>query len=198
MQSQSPAHKIEESILSKAGVGIGIKTKQVVDDVITASTEFPMLWFLEGNNLRLDSDTVKKITTKLKKALPEGAFFNTRDGIRQIAKQDVEKYGSVNYPDIKYAYYNIEITYGVKRGSRFSTRTEMREFIIRLTYDHIYALDIPETKSMLDELDTYFAKYTTQDEVKLSPTYTIWSEIGGKYRIYSFKDLKKEFVATKQ
>ena len=198
MQSLSPAHKIKESILSKAGVGIGIKTKQVVDDVITARSEFPMLWFLEGNNLRLDKDAVNKITTKLKKALPEGAFFKTSYGIRQIAKQDVEKYGSVNYPDLKYAYYNIEITYGVKRGSRSSTRTEMREFLIRLTYDHIYALDIPETKSMLDELDTHFTKYATQDEVKLSPTYTRWTEIGGKYRVYSFKDLKKEFVATKQ
>ena len=198
MQSLSPAHKIKESILSKAGVGIGIKTKQVVDDVITARTEFPMLWFLEGNNLRLDKDAVNKIVNKLKKVLPKDAVFGRNYGIRQIAKQDVEKYYSVNYPDIKYACYNIEITYGVKRGSRFSTRTETREFLIHLTYDHIYALDIPETKSILDELDTHFAKYTTQDEVKLSPTYTVWSEIGGKYRIYSFKDLKKEFVATKQ
>lgn len=199
MQSRFPISKIEESILSKAGVGIWVKTKQVVDDVLTARTEFPMLWFLEGNNLRLDKDTVNKITTKLKKTLPEGAFFKSSYGIRQIAKQDVEKYGSVNYPDLKYAYYNIEITYGVKiGGSHNSTRTEMREFLIRLTYDHIYALDIPETKSMLDELDTHFTKYATQDEVKLSPTYTIWSELGGKYRVYSFKDLKKEFVTTKQ
>ena len=191
-----------ESILSSTKSGLKSfvwdKTKPVIDDVITARTEFPMLWFLEENNLRLDSDTIKKITNKLKKALPEGAFFNARDGIRQIAKQDVEKYGSVNYPDLKYAYYNIEITYGVNRGSRYSTRTEMREFIIYLTYDHIYALDIPETKSMLDELDTHFDKYTTQDEVKPTNTFTMWSEIGGKYRVYSFKDLKKEFVATKQ
>ena len=170
----------------------------VIDTVLNANSEFPMRWFLEENNLRLDNDVVKKIVNKLKKALPEGAFFKSSYGIRPIAKQDVEKYSSVNYPDLKYAYYNIEITYGVKiGGSHNSTRTEMREFLIYLTDDCIYALDIPETKSILAELDDHFSKYTTQDEVKLSPTYTIWSEIGGKYRIYSFKDLIKEFVAKK-
>ena len=193
-----------ESILSSTKSGLKSfvwdKTKPVIDDVITARTEFPMLWFLEGNNLRLDKDTVNKIVNKLKKVLPKNAVFGRNYGIRQIAKQDVEKYYTANYPDLKYACYNIEITYGVKIGGprNFSTRTEMREFLIHLTYDHIYALDIPETKSMLDELDTHFTKYATQDEVKLSPTYTIWSELGGKYRIYSFKDLIKEFVATKQ
>ena len=193
-----------ESILSSTKSGLKSfvwdKTKPVIDDVITARTEFPMLWFLEGNNLRLDKDTVNKIVNKLKKVLPKNAVFGRNYGIRQIAKQDVEKYYTANYPDLKYACYNIEITYGVKIGGprNFSTRTEMSEFLIYLTYDYIYALDIPETKSILDELDTHFVKYTTQDEVKLSHTYTMWSKLGGKYRIYSFKDLIKEFVATKQ
>ena len=201
MQSLSPAHKIKESILSKAGVGIGIKTKQIVDDVLNANSEFPMEWFLEGNNLRLDSDTIKKIVNKFRKALPKGACFGISDyGVPQIAKQDVEQYDSVRFTDPKYAYYKIEIEYAIRNSpsSYHMSQTEMEEFLVYLTEDYIYALDIPETKSILDELDTHFVKYTTQDEVKLTATYKMRSNIGGKYRIYSFKDLKKDFVATKQ
>ena len=192
-----------ESILSSTKSGLKSfvwdKTKPVIDKTLNANSEFPMLWFLEGNNLRLDKDTVNKIVNKLKKVLPKDAVFGRNYGIRQIAKQDVEKYYTANYPDLKYACYNIEITYGVKIGGprNFSTRTEMSEFLIYLTYDYIYALDLPETKKILDELDTHFVKYTTQDEVKLSDTYEMESKLGGKYRVYSFKDLKKEFVDKK-
>ena len=66
-----------------------------------------------------------------------------------------------------------------------------------MTEDSIYALDIPETKNILDELDTHFAKYTTQDKVEIVDKYSMESSIGGKYRIYSFKDLTKEFVDRK-
>ena len=66
-------------------------TKQVIDNVLNAHSEFPMLLFLEGNNLRLDKNTIKKIVNKLKKTLPEGALFGmTSYGIPQIAKQTVE------------------------------------------------------------------------------------------------------------
>ena len=194
-----------ESILSSTKSGLKSfvwdKTKPVIDDVITARTEFPMLWFLEGNNLRLDKDTVNKIVNKLKKVLPKNAVFGRNYGIRQIDKQNVEEYNSANSPNhLKYSYYKIEIEYAIRPlgKSRSVSRTGMSEFLIYLTEDCIYALDIPETKSILNELDTHFAKYVTQDEVKLTDSYTIWSKLGGKYRIYSFKDLIKEFVATKQ
>ena len=188
-----------ESILSKSGVGIGVKTKQVVDSVLSANSEFPMYWFLEGNNLRLDKDTVKKIVNKLKKALPSGALFGSSYGVPQIAKQSVEWYNTVKFTSTRYAYYKIEISYGIKPWGPYKgiSQTEMDEFLIYLTEDYIYALDIPETKSMLAELDTHFDKYVTQDGVKLTDTYKMKSNIGGKYRIYSFKDLMKEFVERK-
>lgn len=77
------------------------------------------------------------------------------------------------------------------------SQTSLIENIIYLTEDNIYALDIPDTKSILDELNIHFVKYTTQDEVKLSDPYEMESKLGGKYRVYSFKDLKKEFVDKK-
>lgn len=199
---------LKESILNSANhSGEGFKaqrrnemTKQVIDNVLNAHSEFPMLWFLEGNNLRLDNDTIKKIVNKLKKTLPKEAIFGmTGYGVPQIAKQKVEKYDTVNYPSRKYSYYKIEISYGTKPWGPYRgvAQTEKSEFLIYLTYDYIYALDIPETKSILDELDTHFAKYVTQDEVKLTDTYKMKSNIGGKYRIYSFKDLTEEFVDRK-
>ena len=173
--------------------------KQVIDKVLNASSEFRMLWFLEGNNLRLNKDTVKKIVNKLKRVLPEGALFGmTSYGVPQIAKQQTEWYDTVN--SYKYAYYRIEIKYAfrttVRHMNGMLTKT-LIEDIICLTEDSIYALDIPETKSILDELDTHFAKYTTQDKVEIVDKYSMESSIGGKYRIYSFKDLIKEFVDRK-
>ena len=168
----------------------------VIDTVLNANSEFRMIWFLENNNLRLDKDVVKKIVNKLKKALPEGAIFGRSYGIPQIAKQSVEKYDTVKFTSTRYAYYKIEISYGVEPWGPHKgvSQTEKSEFLIYLTDDCIYALDIPETKSILAELDDYFSKYTTQDEVKLSDTYKRKSVIGGKYRVYSFKDLTKEFI----
>lgn len=169
----------------------------VIDTVLNANSEFPMLWFLENNNLRLDKDIIKKIVNKLKKALPKDVRFGISSyGVHQIAKQDVEKYDSVRFTDPKYAYYKIEIEYAIRNSpnSYHMSQTEMEEFLVYLTEDYIYALDIPETKSILDSLDDHFAKYTTQDEVKLTATYKMKSKIGGKYRVYSFKDLTKEFI----
>ena len=207
MQSRFGDYKIEESILDSDEqvvkdtncAVVWNKTKPVIDGILNAASEFPMEWFLEGNNLRLDNDTVKKIVKKLKKALPERAIFGSSYGIKQIAKQYVEQYGTAKFTRPRYAYYKIEITYGTRPWGSYShvSETEMEEFLIYLTDDYICALDIPETKSILTELDTHFAKYVTQDEVKLTDTYKMKSKIGGKYRVYSFKDLKKEFIARK-
>ena len=198
---------LKESILSRSSHGgEGFKEqrrnemiKQVIDNVLNAHSEFHMLWFLEGNNLRLDKDTVKKIVNKLKKVLPEGALFGmTSYGVPQIAKQQAEWYNTVNR--YRYAYYRIEIEYAFRTTARHMngiSSTTLIEDIICLTEDSIYALDIPETKSILDELDTHFAKYVTQDEVEIVDKYSMESSIGGKYRIYSFKDLIKEFVDRK-
>ena len=175
------------------------KTKPVIDGVLNAASEFPMEWFIEGNDLRLDKDTVKKIVNKLKKALPEGALFGSSYGVPQIAKQRIEKYDTNKHANPRYAYYKIKIAYAYRTDLyRHSiSETEMGEYIIYLTEDYIYALDIPETKSILAELDDHFAKYAAQDEVKLTDTYKMKSRIGGKYRIYSFKDLIKEFIDRK-
>lgn len=159
-----------------------------------------MLWFLEENNLRLDNDVVKKIVNKLKKVLPEKALFGINQyGVHQIARQNVEKYNTVGPNNSRHAYYDIEIEYAIRplAQHRGISQTSLIENIIYLTEDNIYALDIPDTKSILDELDIHFVKYTTQDEVKLSDTYEMESKLGGKYRVYSFKDLKKEFVDKK-
>ena len=170
----------------------------VIDKILNARSEFPMMRFLEENNLRLDKDNVKKIVNKLKKALPEGALFGYKYGVPQIAKQIVVKYDTVKnaFTTPRYAYYKIEIEYAIRNSpnSYHMSQTEMEEFLVYLTEDYIYALDIPETKSILAELDDHFSKYTTQDEVKLTATYKLKSKIGGKYRVYSFKDLIKEFI----
>ena len=194
---------LKESILSRSSHGAeGFKEqrrnemiKQVIDKVLNASSEFHMIWFLERNNLRLDKNTVKKIVNKLKRVLPEGALFGMMSyGVPQIAKQQVEWYNTIN--SYKYAYYRIEIKYAfrttVRHMNGMLTKT-LIEDIICLTEDSIYALDIPETKSILDELDTHFAKYVTQDEVEIVDKYQLKSKIGGRYRVYSFKDLTKEF-----
>lgn len=193
-----------ESILNSTNSGLHApiwnKTKPVIDSVLSAFSEFRMGWFLEGNNLRLeDKDTIKKIVNKLKKVLPEGALFGSSYGIPQIAKQHVEKYNTSLHAHPRYAYYEIEISYA-RRTDFYRhgiSQTEISEYLICLTDDYIYALDIPETKSILDSLDKHFTKYTTQDEVKLIDTFMMKSKIGGKYRVYSFKDIKKEFIAKK-
>jgi hypothetical protein len=203
---------IKESILDDEDVLIGNakdfinwkiiydKTKPVIDDILNSPLEFDMGWFLEENNLRLDKDVVKKIVNKLKKALPKEALFGRIYGVPQIAKQRVEDYRSVNYANPKYAYYKISISYAfydTLRDTRRITQSSENEYIIYLTKDFIYALDISETKNILDELDTHFAKYVTKDDIKRDDKYTIESNIGGKYRVYSFKDLIKEFKNNK-
>ena len=195
-----------ESILSSTKTGLRSfvwdKTKPVIDNILNANSEYPMEWFLEGNNLRLDNDTIKKIVNKLKKVLPEKALFGMNQyGVPQIAKQTVEKYNTVGPNNSRHAYYNIEIEYATRTTDRHInsiSTTALIENIIYLTEDNIYALDIPETKSMLNELDTHFDKYDTQNIVNLTSTYYLESKLGGKYRIYSFKDLTKEFVALKK
>ena len=192
-----------ESILSSTKSGLRSfvwdKTKPVIDNVLNARSEFPMLWFLEGNNLRLDNDTVKKIVNKLKKVLPEKALFGINQyGVHQIAKQTVEKYDTARFTNSRCGYYCIEIEYAIRDENRKIRQRTLNEYIIWLTEDSICALDIPDTKSMLTELDSHFDKYDIQNVVNLTSTYSLESKLGGKYRVYSFKDLKKEFIATKQ
>lgn len=194
-----------ESILSSTKTGLRSfvwdKTKPVIDRVLNANSEFPMLWFLEGNNLRLDNDVVKKIVNKLKKVLPEKALFGMNQyGVPQIAKQKVENYNTVGPNNSRHAYYDIEIEYAIRplAQHRGISQTSLIENIIYLTEDNIYALDIPETKNILNELDTHFDKYDIQNVVNITSSYSLESKLGGKYRIYSFKDLTKEFVALKK
>lgn len=193
-----------ESILGSTKTGLRSfvwdKTKPVIDNILNANSEYPMEWFLEGNNLRLDNAAVKKIVNKLKNFLPENALFGMRQyNVHQISKQTVENWSTVKFTNPRFAFYRIEIQYAIRDDldSRIKTRI-LDENIIWLTEDNIYALDIPETKSILDELDTHFDKYDTQNIVNLTSTYSLESKLGGKYRVYSFKDLIKEFVATKQ
>ena len=195
-----------ESILSSTKSGlkpfVWDKTKPVIDNILNANSEYPMEWFLEGNNLRLDNDTIKKIVNKLKKVLPEKALFGMNQyGVPQIAKQRVECWNTSKTTNPRFAYYCIEIGYAIRNGLSFDNRIRSRiliEKLIWLTEDNICALDIPETKSILNELDTHFDKYDIQNVVNLTSTYSLESKLGGKYRIYSFKDLKKEFIALKK
>lgn len=196
-----------ESILSSTKTGLRSfvwdKTKPVIDKILNANSEFPMEWFLEGNNLRLDNDTIKKVVNKLKKVLPEKALFGINQyGVHQIARQHIESWNTARLTNQRCAYYCIEIEYAIRDENRKIRQKTLNEYIIWLTEDGICALDIPETKSMLNELDTHFDKYDIQNVVNLTSTHfpgsNIESNIGGKYRVYSFKDLIKEFVATKQ
>lgn len=193
-----------ETILTSTNSGLQAtiwnKTKPVIDSVLNSSSEFQVEWFLEGNNIRLDKDTTKKIVNKLKKVLPEGALFGYRYGIPQIAKQNIEGYGVIKHTNPRFAYYRIEIEYAYIWHEFFKSGVSTKIFVenlICLTGDYIYALDIPETKSILNNLDKHFSKYVIQDEVKLTDTYTMQSKIGGKYRVYSFKDIIKEFIDGK-
>ena len=47
---------------------------------------------------------------------------------------------------------------------------------------------------MLDKLDEYFEDYTTEKEIKISNAYVLKSNIGGQYRKYDFRHLKKELL----
>jgi len=170
------------------------KMKPKLALIFQASTEFPMLNFLEDHGFRLDKNTVKKIVDKLKKKLPSGVKFGTEYGVRRISDQHVEGYGSA-WSNPSYGFYRIEIEYvtdGPRRGS-ISTGS-IAEELLHLYETFICALEIPETKDMLDKLDEYFEDYTTKEEIKISNSYTLKSKVGGKYRIYDFHHLKKELL----
>ena len=168
--------------------------KPKLDEILQSRTEFSMLHFLEDHGFRLDKDNVKKIVGKLKKKLPLNARFGRKYGVRQLADQRVEDYGSAR-ANPPYGFYLIRIecaTDGPRPGS-ISTRS-VDEEILHLYETAIYALDIPETKDMLDKLDEYFDGYTTEEEIKITNSYILKSKIGGKYRIYDLRHLKKELL----
>lgn len=171
------------------------KMKPKLDEIFRADTEFPMLDFLESHGLRLDKNAVKKIVDKLKKKLPSDAKFGmNKYGVKQIADQHVEDYGSAR-ANPPYGFYLIGIKCaidGLRPGS-ISTRS-VDEEILHLYETFIYALDIPETKDMLDKLDEYFEDYTTEKEIKISNSYVLKSNLGGQYRKYDFRHLKKELL----
>jgi hypothetical protein len=194
---------LDNDIVSKAdkegarflkGEEILRKMKPELDKIFQASTEFPMRDFLEDHGFRLDKDTVKKIVGKLKKKLPPNARFGRKYGVRQLADQHVEDYGSAR-SNPPYGFYRIEIEYvtdGHRPGSISTSSVD--EEILHLYEAVLYALEIPETKDMLDKLDEYFEDYTTKEEIKISNSYTLKSKVGGKYRIYDFHHLKKELL----
>lgn len=193
-----------ESILGSTKSGLKSfvwdKTKPVIDSILNNNTWYPMGCFLEENNLRLDNDNIKKIVNKLKKLLPEKALFGIRQySVPQISKQHIEWWNTVRLANPRFAFYRLEIQYVIRDNldNKIKKRT-LDENIIWLTEDNIYALDIPETKRILDELDTHFDKYDTIKNVDITSEYYLESKFGAKYRVYSFKDLIKEFVATKQ
>jgi len=168
--------------------------KPKLDKIFYASTEFPMLNFLEDHGFRLDENTVKKIVGKLKKKLPSNARFGRKYGVRQLADQRVEDYGSAR-SNPPYGFYRIEIEYvtdGPRPGSISTSSVD--EEILHLYETVLYALDIPETKDLLDKLDEYFEDYTTEEEIKITNSYTMKSKVGGKYRIYDLRHLKKELL----
>ena len=146
-----------ESILSSTKTGLRSfvwdKTKPVIDNILNNNiwSSYPMGFFLEGNNLRLDTDTIKKIVNKLKNFLPENALFGMRQyNVHQISKQTVENWSTVKFTNPRFAFYRIEIQYAIRDDldNRIKTRI-LDENIIWLTEDNIYALDIPETKKYL-------------------------------------------------
>ena len=168
--------------------------KPKLDMILQARTEFPMLNFLEDHGFRLDKNAIKKIVDKLKKKLPSNAKFGRKYGVRQLADQPVEEYGSA-WATPPFGFYRIGIEYatdGPRPGS-ISTDSSDEE-LLHLYETVIYALDIPETKDMLDKLDEYFEDYTTEETIKVSNSYTLKSRVGGKYRIYDLRHLKKELL----
>ena len=174
--------------------GLIFKMKSKLDRIFHANTEFPMLEFLEDHGFRLDKNTIKKIVDKLKKKLPTDAKFGQKYGVRQLADQNVEEYGSAR-SNPPFGYYKVDIEYATN-GPRPRTMGfhNLDEEILHLYETFIYALDIPETKDMLDKLDEYFEDYTTAEEIKVTDLYILKSRIGGKYRIYDFYHLKKELL----
>lgn len=63
-KKQKYMKSLYETILTSTNSGLHAtiwnKTKPVIDSVLNSSSEFPVGWFLEGNNIRLDKDTAKK------------------------------------------------------------------------------------------------------------------------------------------
>jgi hypothetical protein len=188
----SKADKKGDRFLKGEAMLRAIKLK--LEEIFYASTEFPMLHFLEDHGFRLDKDNVKKIVGKLKKKLPPNARFGRKYGVRQLADQSAEDYGSAR-SNPPYGFYRIEIEYvtdGSRPGSISTSSLDVE--VLHLYEAVLYALDIPETKDLLDKLDEYFEDYTTKEEIKISNSYTLKSKVGGKYRIYDFHHLKKELL----
>ncbi len=171
------------------------KMKPRLDKIFHASTEFPMKAFLENNGLRLTKSDIEKIVNKLGKKLPPYAKFGmAKYGVHHLADQNVEEYGTA-HSNPPFGFYKIEIEYAATGPRpRSISISDLDEEILQLYETSIYVLEIPETKDMLDKLNEYFEDYTTEEEIKISNSYIIKSKIGGKYRVYNLKRLKKELL----
>lgn len=184
-----------ESILGASRAGKSAideeKTIELACAIINGSSEFPMKGFIEENGLLLDKQITEKVAKMLSKIRPDGTSFG-KFAVRTL-KQQIEmnptNFSSVKWTNPKYAYYGIELEYAIQTTGRRGGSGRLIQCIVKLFEDKIEALDIPETKSIIDVLSEHFSKYSTTKGTK--------GEDLGDYRTYYFKDIKKQFITPR-
>jgi hypothetical protein len=183
-----------ESILGTSRAGKSAideeKTIELVCAILNGSSEFPMSGFIKENGLLLDKQTTEKVAKMLSKIRPHGSTFG-KVGTRTL-KQQIEmnptRFDNVRWTTPKYAYYSIHLEYGITAGRR-GVNGSLVQYIVKLFEDKIEVLDIRETKPIIDVLSEHFTKYSTMKGTK--------EEDLGDYRIYYFKDIKKQFITPR-
>jgi hypothetical protein len=184
-----------ESILGSMNSGKSAideeKTIELAHAIINGSSEFPMEGFIEENGLLLDKQTTEKVVKLLSKIRPHGTTFG-KFGIRTL-KQQIEmnpaRFDNVTWANPEYAYYSIYLKYADLSPNRKGATGSLIQYIVKLFEDKIVVLDIHETKSIIDVLSEHFTRYSTIKGTK--------NEDLGDYRIYYFKDIKKQFITPR-
>lgn len=184
-----------ESILGTSRAGKAAfdeeKTIELACAIIKSSTEFPMKQFIEQNDLLLDKPTTEKVAKLLSKIRPYGTSFG-KFGTYSLKKQierNPSNFNSVTWTNPKYAYYSIDLDYADPNVGHRGVTGTLVQCIVKLFEDKIDVLDIPETKSIIDTLSEHFTNYSTAKSTK--------KEDLGTYRVYYFKDIKKQFITPR-
>lgn len=186
-----------ETILKTTGSGkaayFAQNTKKVVDKVFGTTEYGPFIQFLKDNNLLLDKDHTYRIMLKMVKSsfVPYNAEFKKGQTLEDQLKKGPEDFSVMN--GTGFASYDLTVEYTIpdkKNGNIFAPC----ERILSFQRDSICVLAIPETESLIKELDKHFEKSTKIDKILYNDRAFFSSRIGGKYLKYMFVDMKKEFI----
>ena len=163
------------------------KTIAAVNKVLSTTGSYVMEKFMRDNNLVLDDDIAKRIQDKLYKSnyLPYVAVpYKSKDS------EPIE-FGTMSKSGFAYCDVIAEYSVPERKGASVSSICER---IFSMGKNWMVMLAIPETEKLLKEMDKHFSKHAVDTSVNYGGRSSFTSRIGGKYHIYFFDDLIKEFV----